>query len=74
MKTTLEEFIEAIKQAGIAVTLHPDRQKKPYRCPVCHGAGTVGRNLYSDPGEIGTPLVIPKVRCRTCSGAGVVWG
>jgi DnaJ-class molecular chaperone len=56
----LTEFLEVIKAAGVSVTLHPEKPKKPFRCPVCEGKGYVLR---------GTPS-----NCNGCNGSGVLWG
>jgi len=69
MKTELSEFLEAIKAQGVSVTLNPERNKRPYRCPVCNGAGNVPRNTYN---PIDSSL--ERASCRTCGGVGALWG
>lgn len=70
MNPNLNELLAAIKAEGVTVTLHPDRNKKPFRCPVCGGGGTVPRAMYD--GGMGTDMT--RASCKSCDGTGVLWG
>lgn len=45
---------------------------KPYACPICGGRGTVPSNFYSNYGS--TTMANIEETCRTCNGAGILWG
>ena len=45
-------------------------EKKPHKCPVCHGAGEVDELLYSN----AATSACGKTTCRSCGGTGIVWG
>jgi len=59
---------------------------KPFVCPVCGGNGLVNQGFYTQtstwsplrPGSRGSgqwgTAKMAQEKCRTCSGAGVVWG
>jgi len=72
-ETKLKEMAESIKAQGVAVTLHPEKNKKPYRCPVCAGAGTVARAMY-DGGLSSLSTDASRASCKSCAGSGVLWG
>jgi len=46
-------------------------RQQPYRCPVCEGRGTVESNFYSRATMSSTT---DNETCRTCHGAGIIWG
>ena len=48
-------------------------QKRPLRCPVCEGRGTVPKNFYSCVHNIKT-YDTTEMTCRACLGTGVIWG
>ncbi len=53
---------------------HPDKGR-PHRCPVCSGTGNVQAGFYgSGWGTYSTSFASPRETCRTCGGAGIVWG
>lgn len=54
----------------------PDISKSlaPYRCPICGGNGLVSGAFYTSLlGCVGTSANITD-QCRTCKGAGIIWG
>ena len=44
--------------------------KKPFRCPVCEGRGSVDSNFYLQ-SAYGSGL--ETTPCRSCDGTGIVW-
>lgn len=47
----------------------PNKEKKPYKCPVCEGTGKVSR-----PPWIAGNIYQWVSTCQACSGSGVIWG
>lgn len=46
---------------------------KPHLCPVCHGKGLVPFDFYLS--NMSITIINPSlITCRTCIGAGVLWG
>lgn len=78
MSAELSELLDAIKAKGVSVTLNPERTKRPFKCPVCNGAGGVpGATYQASPGGEGNSTSTtppPRVSCRSCVGTGVLWG
>ena len=47
----------------------------PHSCPVCGGSGTMPAYFYETfKNTTGTALIDYAVPCRSCMGAGIVWG
>jgi len=47
---------------------------RPYKCPVCLGGGQVDHLIYDQYSAGGTSINTTPVTCRSCNGAGIVWG
>jgi hypothetical protein len=49
--------------------------KRPFRCPVCNGVGTVSAGYYSRAGDVLSWTVgsTAPEECRSCKGTGIVW-
>ena len=45
--------------------------RKPFRCPICDGCGSVPADFYARTGA-GTSTA--RELCRPCGGSGMVWG
>jgi hypothetical protein len=46
------------------------KNRKPYRCPVCVGSGSVPPGFYSHTNTTSAAYI----SCRSCNGTGIVWG
>lgn len=51
-----------------------NQERKPYRCPVCGGRGTVPHGYYSTQNPGWNTADITPETCRACGGTGIVWG
>jgi DnaJ-class molecular chaperone len=47
----------------------PVPPKKPHRCPICGGTGTVPADFYS---QLGSATSTARAKCRACNGRGIV--
>lgn len=47
---------------------------KPHRCPICHGNGFVPNGFYNTTNNTYTTKSTLPEPCRSCDGAGVIWG
>ena len=47
-------------------------RRSPYCCPVCSGRGIVPSGFYTF--KSGGILTTNPETCRTCNGAGIIWG
>jgi DnaJ-class molecular chaperone len=52
----------------------PQPERRPYRCPICGGSGLVPHGYYDKTAERWTNTITIAEMCRTCEGAGVIWG
>lgn len=43
--------------------------KRPWRCPICAGTGTVEHDFYT---KLGYGTSTERVTCKACSGRGIV--
>ena len=56
------------------IELRSESSRRPHRCPVCEGRGTVELGFYDGTQQLNqtTSTVPPMEPCRACSG-GVIW-
>ena len=55
------------------VTVVAPSNMRPYACPVCGGRGIVSRGFYDYWLAASITDAVPEM-CRSCQGAGIVWG
>jgi hypothetical protein len=49
-------------------------ERRPYRCPVCHGTGQVGAGFYTTTtGHWSSSSAAATENCRSCGASGIVW-
>jgi DnaJ-class molecular chaperone len=46
----------------------------PYRCPICGGNGLVSGSFYTALLGCGGTSANITEQCRSCNGAGIIWG
>lgn len=48
--------------------------KTPHTCPICSGRGFIGEGFYSTTSRTWVSSTTGTEQCRSCLGAGFVWG
>lgn len=47
----------------------PVSPKRPWRCPICYGVGTVDHDFYT---KLGYSTSTERMTCKACGGEGIV--
>ena len=57
------------------IVYYPDPVHRPWKCPVCDGAGKVSRPPYiAGDQQSWASSGIKTYPCTSCGGTGIVWG
>ena len=73
-KEALAEKVCNLLNAELGDNTYVTKSSTPYRCPICGGNGLVSGSFYTSLFGCGGTTTNITQPCRTCNGAGILWG
>ena len=67
----LQKKVKKLEQWQDSSTQTPN--KRPYKCPVCDGEGSIKKSLNDKLAEFERLPTVLAIMCSACKGKGIVW-